>query len=175
MKTFLKIFGVLVLLLVVVGLFLDNNIHVKRQVTINASPEQIHPLINDLNNWPQWSPWQVLDPSIKTTIGETSSGIGAFQSWQGESGAGKLLFTSSSIEKGIAYNLNFEGDPATYLSGMSYEVNGNKTIVTWYMKGEMSPIIIGNYFALIMDTLVGDSFQLGLDQLKQVAEKQNAI
>lgn len=171
MKTFLKIFGGFILLLVVVGLFLDNKINVSRQIEVNASPEKVHELVSDLNNWPKWSPWTTLDPTIKTTIGDKSSGVGASQSWKGESGAGKLTFTQSSLEKGIVYDLNFEGDPATYISGMTYEEKDGKTLVVWYMKGEMGPIIIGNYFAQLMDTLVGDSFQLGLDKLKEAAEK----
>jgi len=171
MKTFLKIFGGFILLLAIIGLFLDNKINVSRQVEINASPERVHELVNNLNNWPQWSPWKTLDPSIKTTIGDISSGVGASQSWVGESGGGKLIFTQSSADTGIVYDLNFEGDSATYVSGMTYQEKDGKTLVVWYMKGEMGPIIIGNYFAQLMDTLVGDSFQLGLDKLKEVAEK----
>ena len=172
MKTFLKIFGALILLLAIAGLFLDNRINVTRQVEINASAAQIHQLVSNLNEWPKWSPWIVLDPTIKTTMGDIQSGVGASQSWTGESGSGKLTFTESSLEKGIVYDLHFEGDSATYISGMQYQEKDGKTLVTWYMKGEMGPIIIGNYFAQIMDTLVGDSFQLGLDRLKEVAEKK---
>ncbi len=170
MKNFLRIFGILALVFILIGLFLDNKIDVRREVTINASSTEIHPFIADLKAWPQWSPWEVLDPSIETTYGEKTSGVGASQSWKGQSGAGKLAFTRSSLEEGIEYNLNFDGDPTQFISGMGYRSLGDKTIVTWYMRGEMGPIVIGNYFAQLMDTLIGDSFQLGLDRLKSVVE-----
>ncbi|WP_196139132.1 SRPBCC family protein [Aliikangiella sp. G2MR2-5] len=172
MKIFLKILLGLIIIFIVTGLFLDNKIDVRREVTIKALPQQIHPFINDLKNWSQWSPWEVLDPSIKTTFGDITSGTGASQNWTGESGSGALKFTQSSLEKGIVYDLTFEGDPTVYVSGMSYRIEGDTTIVTWYMQGEMGPIVIGNYFAQLMDALIGDSFQLGLDRLKEAVERQ---
>lgn len=172
MQTFLKIFGIIIVLFIGVGLLLDNEVHVTREIKINASAEDIHRYVGDLNQWPEWTPWIVLDPTIKTTIGDKASGVGASQSWTGESGSGTLKFTASSPQTGIVYDLNFEGDPAVYVSGMTYKADGSSTIVTWYMKGEMGPIIIGNYFAQLMDSLVGDSFQLGLDKLKEQLEKR---
>ena len=171
MQTFLKIFGVIIVIFVGVGLFLDNEVHVTREIKIDASAEDIHRYVGDLNQWPEWTPWVVLDPSIKTTMGDKTTGVGASQSWTGESGGGNLTFTASSPQTGIVYDLIFDGDPAVYVSGMTYKTDGNGTIVTWYMKGEMGPIIIGNYFAQLMDSLVGDSFQLGLDKLKEQVEK----
>jgi len=174
MKKALKIFGVLVALFIVVGLLLDNKIEVSREIVIDASREQIFPLVNDLNAWPQWSPWKQLDPSIKTYIGDISKGVGASQSWNGEGGNGSLIFTDSSLEKGIVYDLMFDGDPGVYISRMQFQPEGTQTRVRWVMSGEMQPIIIGNYFALLMDTLVGDSFMLGLNNLKSVTEAAQA-
>ena len=171
MKTFLKIFAVIIGLIVVGGLFLDNNVNVNREVTINASTDKIHEYVNDLNKWPEWSPWIDLDPSIKTTIGEVSQGVGASQTWVGESGAGALTLTESSATTGIIYNLTFEGDSTVYIAGMRYEPTGEQTKVTWYMTGEMQPIIIGNYFAQLMDSFVGQSFSDGLTKLKKAVEK----
>ncbi|WP_444996622.1 SRPBCC family protein [Aliikangiella sp. IMCC44359] len=173
MRTFLKIIGVLIILFIIGGLILDNKVNVTREIEIQASPEKIHLFVNDLNQWPQWTPWIDLDPTIKTTIGAVTHGVGAMQSWTGESGSGSLTFTQSSPENGIVYDLTFEGDPTVYISGMRYSANGDKTIVTWYMTGEMQPIIIGNYFAQLMDVFVGDSFSSGLNKLKKAVESSN--
>ena len=116
-----------------------------------------------------------MDPTIKTIIGDTQAGVGAHQSWVGQSGAGQLTFTESSVNTGIVYDMSFEGDSTIYEAGMSYQESGSKTLVTWYMTGEMEPIIIGNYFAQIMDALMGDSFTLGLERLKEVSEKANTM
>ena len=170
MHTFLKVFGVILTIFVVVGLILPNQVEIKREIEINASTDIIHEYVNNLDNWPKWSPWLELDPSIQTTIGDVHQGVGASQSWLGKSGGGNLTFTESSVEKGVLYDMSFDGDPTVYQAGLSYQEKGSKILVRWTMTGEMKPIIIGNYFALLMDSLVGDSFVTGLEKLKEISE-----
>lgn len=173
MNTFLKWFGVILLAIAVVGVIIPNKVNVKRSIEIKGTPEQIHDYVNNLEQWSKWGPWASMDPSMKTTIGEIKSGVGASQSWQGEGGNGSLTITSSSIEKGIVYDMLFEGDPGVYQAGLTYQPQGDTVRVTWYMTGEMKPIIIGNYFSLLMDSLVGDSFEQGLNTLKRTVEQNS--
>ncbi len=170
MKTFLKIFGSLIVLFIITGLFLDNKVNVTREIEINATTQEIHEYVNDLSKWPLWSPWADLDPTIETAVSSVSTGVGASQSWKGQSGSGSLTFTESSPYKGIVYDLTLDGDPTLYSAGIRYTSNGNTTKVVWFMSGEMQPIIIGNYFAQLMDTFVGDSFANGLQKLKTAVE-----
>ena len=170
MQTFLKFFAGFIVLFVGIGLFLDREFEVSREITINATPEKIHAFINDLNQWPKWSPWQILDPSVKTTIGDISSGIGASQTWTGNGGGGSLIFTHSSVKEGIVYDLVFDGDTSIFVTEMHYQIDNDSTTVSWVMKGKMEPVIIGSYFAQLMDTLVGDNFYLGLTNLKKAIE-----
>jgi hypothetical protein len=173
MQTFLKVFGVILAIFVVVGLILPNQVEIKREIEISASKAVIHEYVNNLDNWPKWSPWLELDPSIQTTIGEIHTGVGASQSWLGKSGGGQLTFSDSSTDKGVVYQMSFEGDPTVYQTGLSYQAKGDKTLVAWTMTGEMKPIIIGNYFALLMDSLIGDSFIAGLQKLKEISENSH--
>jgi len=171
MQTFLKIFGILVIIIIVVGLILPNKINVRRSIEINAPISSVHKFTNDLKEWSKWSPWLDQDPSIVSKLGAITQGVGASQSWQGTSGSGSLQFTSSSEKTGIEYDMHFDGDSANYMAGISYQSVGYNTTVTWYMTGEMQPIIIGNYFAQLMDGFIGDSFSQGLEKLKKVAEQ----
>ena len=41
---------------------------VQRSTTIKAPPEKIVSLINDFHNWGAWSPWEKLDPAMKTIL-----------------------------------------------------------------------------------------------------------
>jgi len=171
MNTVLKGFAIICVIVVVVGLIIPNDVDVRRSIEISATVEEIHQYTNDLEQWPKWSPWITADPSIKTTLGDIHSGIGASQSWIGASGSGQLRLTGSSLDSGIIYDMTFEGDPTVYQAGISYLSKGDSVTVTWYMTGQMKPIIVGNYFSLLMDTFVGDSFQQGLEMLKEVVEK----
>ena len=40
---------------------------VTRTTTINAPAERVHALVNDFHEWPQWSPWEDLDPQMRRT------------------------------------------------------------------------------------------------------------
>jgi uncharacterized protein YndB with AHSA1/START domain len=170
MQKFLKVFAVLLLLFVVGGLLLDNEFEVKREVVIDAPVEVVHAYVNDLEQWQKWSPWQQLDQTVVTTVGDITQGVGASQTWTDQNGGGSLKLTHASVTEGIQYDLKFAGDDTVFISKMAYDVQGSKTKVSWSMSGKMQPIIIGNYFAQLMDTLVGDSFALGLNNLKQVVE-----
>jgi len=44
--------------------------HVRRSVTIKASPEKIFALVNDFHNWTGWAPQDKEDPTMtRTTAG----------------------------------------------------------------------------------------------------------
>jgi len=170
MKTFLKFFGILLLSFVVVGLVIPNHINIQRSIEIKAPSEAVHAFVNDLEKWPSWSPWMKMDDSIKTTLGDIHQGVGASQSWTSISGNGTIKLTGSSAKDGIEYLMAFEGEPTQYQAGFNYQSEAGSTLVTWYMTGDMKPIIIGNYFALIMDSLIGPTFDQGLQSLKQQVE-----
>ncbi len=160
------------ILVVLVGLILPSNYEFQRSVMIKASPEEVHELVGDLKNWSQWEPWRDEDPTIKTTLGEKSTGVGASQSWKGESGDGRLVFTKCSIEEGITYDLFFDQDQYKCFSSMSYKKVEEGTEVTWLMKGNASPPILGSYFALMMESMIGKMFENGLEKLQQALEKK---
>ncbi len=171
MKTFLKIFGILLLALVVGGLILPSHINVQRSILIKAPSDAVHAYVNDLEKWPSWSPWMTMDESIKTTLGDIHQGVGASQSWTSVSGNGRIKLTESSVDTGIVYEMAFEGDPTLYQAGFRYENVSDGTRVTWYMSGDMQPIIIGSYFALLMDSFIGETFAAGLENLKKQVEE----
>lgn len=178
MKTLFKILGSLILIailaFVVIGIMLPNEYHVEREIVIDAKPEVVHQYVGDLNKWPTWSPWEVGDPSIVVTVGTPSTGVGATQSWSGDSGTGSLTFTSSDPQKGIKYDLLFEEGAYKAVGQMVYEAQGeNQTKVIWMMDGSNDMAVIGGYLSKAMDTMVGPMFDLGLMQLDTaVTEKK---
>ncbi len=119
-----------------------------------------------------WSPWLEEDPSLIVTRGETTSGVGANQSWVGKDGDGSLTLTQSSPTEGIEYDLFFEQGTYQCWAAMSYtEISENATKVVWTMKGNIDATAIGGYFALLMDSMVGGMFERGLEKLKEQVEK----
>ena len=172
-KTLLIIIFILIVAFVVVGLFLPTNYLVSRSIMIDAPASEIHTNINNLEKWPSWSPWIEDDPTLKVTIGDISSGVGASQSWVGKDGGGSLVFTSSDPNKGVNYDLEFDQGQYKCKSNFIYVPKEGGTEVIWEMSGNMDIPVIGGYFASTMDTFVGKYFEKGLVNLKNVVEEKN--
>jgi len=170
----LKWVGIIVLLLivlfVVIGLLLPSEFNVQRSVVIDAEPAKIHILVGDLKRWAEWEPWQDEDPSIETKIHGESTGVGAKQTWTGDSGSGELKFMRTDPETGIAYGTFFnEGDFAS-VGKIVYEPGPGGTKVTWNWSGKLGKNPFNRYFGAMMDSMVGPMFQRGLDNLKTKVE-----
>jgi hypothetical protein len=171
---FLKFVGIPVLilfvLLVIGGFFLSGDYIVKRTIEIEAPPDQIAYYTNDLAHWPEWTPWLEMDPTIVTTLGDQTTGVGAHQSWTSKDGSGELTFTRADTQ-GIEYDMAFitgeERWPAK--CSMNFQPNGSMTTVTWGMTGTIDGFV-GKYFALLMPGMIKADFDKGLEKLKAKAE-----
>lgn len=172
LMTLFKAVLVLILLLVAVffgvGYFvLDGKYEVARDTTIKAPAAAVHQQVGDLREWPNWLPFTKMDPGIQVAI-EQPTGVGASQHWTGKDGKGKLKFTESDENKGIAFDMLFD---ETYASkgSLTYDQAGTDTKVTWRMTGQNNDLI-GKWLALAMPTMVGPAFEQGLADLKKKVE-----
>lgn len=177
MKT-LKYIGigilVLVLLIAIIGLFLPSKVHVERSITVNTAPDIPFNLINDLSKFNDWSPWYNIDTNTVYTNSELKTGVGAWISWKSDNpdvGNGKLSITESKPNELIVTKLEFEGwDP----SGASYlfTTENNTTKITWTMDSDMGYNVIGRWFGLFMDDMIGKDYDKGLAAIKKICEEQ---
>jgi len=177
---FLKLSAISVAIILIVagviGLMMSKEYSVSRSISINASNELIHEFVGNLENWEQWTTWKLDDPTMIIFKGIKSQGVGATQSWKGSSGEGRLEFTASSVKKGIEYDLYFDESDLTANSSFTYsndKANPSITIVTWKMTGAIDVPILGSYFAMMMDGMIGTMFDRGLSRLKSVTEKKS--
>jgi len=159
----------LIVLLFAVGLFLPGTFHVERSVDIQAPPSRVHALVGDLRAWERWTPWKDEDPTIVVDYGERTTGVGASQTWVGESGDGELTFTASDPAGGVEYAMAFDDGKYPSLGALRYEPLPDGTRVTWSMDGESNGIV-GRWFGIFMDGMVGPMFESGLQKLKRAAE-----
>jgi len=151
-----------------------NDFVVTRSAGIKAPAEAIFPLINDFRRWPEWSPYEKLDPQMKRTLSGAESGKGAAYAWEGNSKAGKgrMEITNSAPSSLVSLKLDFEKPfKANNTVDFSLAPSGNGTTVTWAMRGARP--FIAKLMGLFMnfDTLLGKDFEAGLDNLKRVTER----
>ena len=98
----------------------------------------------------------------------SATGKGSVQHFTSEnSGEGTIVIVESVPNEKIVMEMDFKmGDEklprATYLFAPTGD---GKTKVTWRMDGETTMRPIGNYFALVMDSMLGADFERGLENL----------
>jgi len=167
--------GGLVAVFVVVGLFLPRQWHVEQTVVINAGPEHIHPLVDDLKEWQSWAAWtKAMDPEVKYDYSATAAGAGAWWSWSGpKMGRGKMTVTKSDPATGVWVDEMIEADEVNAKGSLTWTREGDATKVKWVDEGTLPPVI-GGYFVGFINNMLNENFSTGLKNLKAVAEKRKA-
>ncbi|MBS0320306.1 MAG: SRPBCC family protein [Proteobacteria bacterium] len=171
---------VLLGVLVVVGVILafaatrPDSFRVERSITIAAPPDRVYPHVADFRAWPQWSPWEKLDPGMQRTLSGPPDGKGAVYAWSGNDkvGAGRMEILDAVPPRSLRIKLDFirplEGHD---LTEFTFAPNpGGGTDVHWVMSGP-SPYLTKLMSVFVsMDSLIGKDFEQGLASLKAVAE-----
>ena len=179
----LKLIVIAVVLLVggvlLVAALRPDSFRVQRTASIQAPPEKIFPLINDLRRFNTWNPFDKKDPNVKGSYSGAASGAGAAYAFEGNKdvGRGSIQIIESAPASEVRMRLDmlspFEAHNIVEFD-LRPGVGGNGssvTRVTWAIQGPVP------YFAKIfhmfcnMDGMIGKDFENGLAKLKVIAEK----
>ena len=150
-----------------------DSFRVERSADVQAPPEKIFPLINDLHRFADWSPYERKDPDMKRSYGGAPEGVGARYAWDGnkEIGQGNMEIIESSFPSKISMRLVFlEPFEAQNTAEFTLLPQGEFTRVTWAIHGPCPYVskLMGLIFD--MDQMIGKDFEVGLAQLKTLAE-----
>jgi|TARA_R110000744_G_scaffold32095_3_gene75157 hypothetical protein len=168
LKILIKCVLLLLLVLALVGLILPQSYSVNKTIEINANLKVIKPLITDFSQWQKWSPWEKVDPSIRFTLGEPSSGLGAHQSWKGKWGYGEMIITSVSQNK-VSFNILLNAEHIIRGTFNLSEQNGIVTLIC-NIKGQTTAPLISGYTAILSEYVLSNTVSLGLNNLQTVAQ-----
>ncbi|HSB69055.1 MAG TPA: SRPBCC family protein [Candidatus Methylomirabilis sp.] len=167
--------GVVVLLaaLLIYAATKPDTFRVQRATSIQAPPEKIFALINDLHSWRAWSPYEKKDPGMKRTLGGATNGRGAVYEWEGNTdvGKGRMEITETSRPSRVVIALDFVRPfEAHNTVEFTLEPNGDSTHVIWAIHGPSPYISKLMSIVINMDSMIGKDFEAGLANLKTVAE-----
>lgn len=150
-----------------------DHFRIARTATINAPADRIFPLINDLQNFKLWSPFEK-DPAMRRDISTPSSGKGATYAWNGNKtvGSGHMRITESASPSQVKLDLDML-TPFAASNKVEFTLvpRGGGTELTWAMQGS-SPFmmrVMGVFFST--DKMVGGEFEKGLANLKRIIER----
>lgn len=142
-----------------------------REAVVDAPVATLHALIDDLERWQAWSPWEGADPDLQRTYSTPSKGVGAHYSWSGnkKAGHGRMEITSSAPER-IALDLEFIAPfKASNKVIFTLAPAGEGTRVIWTMTGRRN-VVFAVMGALFFDRAIGKDFDRGLASMKTLAE-----
>ena len=171
-----KIFIALVVIVVAIlgyAATRPDSFRVERMALIKAPPETIHPFIADFRQWPQWSPWEKLDPNMQRTFTGPQRGVGAGYAWKGngKAGEGRMEIVESRPSERVVLKLEFiKPFPATNTTTFTLAPKDGGTEVVWTMEGENT--FMGKVFSVFtdMDRLIGKDFEEGLENLDRATK-----
>ena len=185
MKWLKRIFlTILVLLVLIIGIsfFLPAKSHFERSTTINAKPEVVFGLVNNMKSYNSWMPWNKMDPAMQQTFSAQTVGKGASYSWVSkEMGNGKMTIVESTPTTHVGTELAFEG-MGTSMSGwhVTPEAAGSK--ISWYMDSDSKDAgffmgVMSKWMCSlgVMDKMLSKDFDAGLASLKTLAESPAAL
>ena len=173
-----NVLGVLVVLVLLCLGFIGSRpsrMHVERSATMTAPSDVVFAQLDNFHHWAQWSPWEKLDPQMKTTFSGPDSGLGAIYEWSGNDkvGQGRMTITESTPSSKVAMKLEFL-KPFQDVNTTTFTLDpaGPETKVTWAMDGTNSFMEKAVGLFMNMDKTIGGDFERGLGTLKTVAEAQ---
>ena len=166
--------AILVALVLIIAASKPKSFHIQRFITIDAPPDQVFPLVNDLHNWPRWGEE---DSSVRRTYSGPENGKGAIAEWKGSGreGEGRMLITESLPTRKIAIQVDWAKPfVARNINEFVFEHVGNSTRVTWTMKGPNLYVMRLMSIFVNMDQTMGKHFETGLVNLKKFAEQEES-
>ena len=169
---------ILITVVAAVGLLLiyaatrPDNFRIERSVRIEAPPERVYGLIDDLHQFNRWNPFLRKDPAAQGTYSGTPSGKGARYAWQGEKvGVGQMEIVDTAAPANVTMNLDFiKPFEAHNIADFTLKPEAGATQVTWAMYGPAPFLSKLMQVFVSMDRMVGKDFEDGLSNLKTLAE-----
>jgi uncharacterized protein YndB with AHSA1/START domain len=161
---------------VIIGFFLPKVATVERETTIAAAPETILGLADGFKRFNEWSPWASLDPATKYTYSGPERGVGARMEWSSENpdvGHGSQEIIAVEPGRSVTSALDLGMDTPT-TTKMVLTPSDAGTRVTWTLTTDFSGSLVGRYFGLALDSMVGPDYEKGLAKLKALAELTQA-
>lgn len=161
----------IVAIILIVAAFQPNTYHVERSANVAAPPEAVYAQVNDFHNWPQFNPFQQLDPNAKVRYEGHEKGEGSTFFWEGNSqmGKGSMTITKSTPYERLDILMHFD-EPMEGDAGSAFIIkpNGSGTHVIWSMDGKNNYISKVMCLFMDMDKMIGGEYEKGLAKLGEL-------
>ena len=164
----------LLALLFAVGFLLPRDVRVERSVEIDASPAAVFAMVNDFREFNRWQPWHDIDPATRYVFEGPRTGAGSRMLWYSdhvEVGNGMQEILESYPNYKVRALLDF-GTGGIAHADYLIDIREGGSVLTWTMETDMGGNPVGRYIGLMMDGMIGPSYERGLSNLKAILESE---
>jgi hypothetical protein len=169
----LVILAVLLVVFLIVASRRPDDLRVERSIAISAPPTLAFEQINDLRKWQEVSPYVKEDPAAKYTFAGPAAGVGSSLEWAGNSKVGTGRLTIIESRPGELVRFKFEFFKPWYCTNTTdfiFRPTDSGTEITWAMSMKNNFIAKASGLVMNMDKLMGEPYEAGLLNLKNLAE-----
>jgi len=165
--------AVLLVAFLIAAALQPDDLRVVRSITISAPAAFPFAEISDLRKWQEISPYAKDDPAAKYTFSGPAAGVGSVLDWAGNAkvGTGRITIADSRPNELVRFNFEFfKPWYCTNTTDFTFRSTGSGTEVTWAMSMKNNFIAKASGLVMNMDKMMGESFEAGLVNLKNLAE-----
>ncbi|WP_420316588.1 SRPBCC family protein [Ekhidna sp.] len=174
----LKVIGIIIIIILVLGLagilFGPSEVHMERQISINAPVETVFDEVNGFRTFDDFSAWSEVDTTATIIIEGPTSGVGARYSWDSDNpdlGKGNMEIIESDENMMVTSTMSFEGYPGKpTVSWILNEENGTTNVTYTYDETEISGIM--KLLSFATEGMIGPMYDRTLEKLKARVESR---
>ncbi len=177
MKKFLRIIGILLLIIIagvlILGAIAPKEMKTERSVVINAPKDVVAQHMLQYKNFNHWNPWAPMDPNMKSEVIGEEGVTGTKYQWTGNKqvGKGEMVVKSATADE-VQYEMHFmEPWESTADGTWRVEDAGNgQTKAIWGFRSDSKFPMNGLMMLMGMEKMLAADFDKGLNKLKAYSE-----
>ncbi|MGB1560061.1 MAG: SRPBCC family protein [Sinimarinibacterium flocculans] len=173
LKWLVIVVAILIVSTIGIGFVLPDRASLERSVVVDAPPATVYTALNGFRQFNHWSPWAALDPDAVYLHEGPPVGVGAKMSWRSDDpsvGSGSQEIVETVPFERVRMRLEFEGFDSENYASLSLEPEGEGTRVTWDYDTRFHGDLLGRYFGLMLDGMLGPFYERGLAALQSFVE-----
>lgn len=175
LRSFLLGVVTLIAILGIISISLPRQIHIQRDIIINASAEETYEQLSDLRNWPKWLPGNHTDTG--KALSYAGPTVGSSLHWTSDRrsiGQSVVTIVEAEPPKKLVTNLEFEKNDKVHTTFTLVETEEG-TKLTWHLEKYMGDNPIHKFSGLLIDSTVGEEFEDGLANIKKEVESKYVL
>lgn len=143
--------------------------NVDQSIEIAAPASEIHPLIEDLHRWPEWSAFKEQYPETAYEFAGAEKGEGAIMTTSNDGGSVRVTITASDPAKGVWFDELIEAQIEAK-GAILYEEADGKTTVRWQDHGTFGDFFLLRFANKAFEVAFSDGVSRNLESLKRAVE-----